>query len=299
MSKKYAFWGKDGAVSVPELQARIRQNYINKYYNLWMSKFKWDGLDEGMEEEQENYIMRKFWGNGTIAVRQDTVGDLIFADYAAFTFNMYDFPEEVTLLNPRAVPLTLIPRDPQVVNKDVVLGWCQPNHKPIYFIVNHYIELLVQADMVINTNIQLQKMPFLVGVNETDEDKMKDVVKRILNNEIVVYASLEDLQRVQTLATQTPYIVDKLTDYKRGIEHELMTFLGIDNNGAQTLEQTHITVDAVNANNDVINDYGRAIEEEIQKWLNQIERVFGRKITIKSMSAPVNTVHEEPKEVEE
>ena len=150
---------------------------------------------------------------------------------------------------------------------------------------------MVQVDLVINTNLQLQKMPFLIGVNEIDKDKMEDIVQRILNNEVVIFANLEDLQKVQTLVTQTPYIVDKLNDYKRSLEQELMTFLGVDNNGSNSLEQTHVSVDAVNANNDVINDYGNAIESEINKWLADVNRVFGRNISIKAVSKPVNTVH--------
>ena len=151
---------------------------------------------------------------------------------------------------------------------------------------------MVQVDLVINTNLQLQKMPFLVGVNEIDKDKMEDIVQRIINNEVVIFANLEDLQKVQTLVTQTPYIVDKLNDYKRSLEQELMTFLGVDNNGSNSLEQTHVSVDAVNANNDVINDYGNAIEGEINKWLADVNRVFGRNISIKAVSKPVDTVHE-------
>ena len=78
------------------------------------------------------------------------------------------------------------------------------------------------------------------------------------------------------------------------MEQELRTFLGVDNNGSNSLEQTHVSVDAVNANNDVINDYGNAIESEINKWLADINRVFNRHITIEAVSKPVDTVHEEP-----
>lgn len=45
---------------VLELENRIRQAYLTKYYNIWMSKFEWDGLDEEMKDQQENFIMRKF-----------------------------------------------------------------------------------------------------------------------------------------------------------------------------------------------------------------------------------------------
>ena len=287
---KYAFWNGDSGMTVADLASKTKQNYINKYYNIWMSKFKWSGLDEEVAAKQENFIMRKFWSDGQIAAKQIKNTDLmVYAPWTLTTFDCYDLPETVTLINLHNAPF--IPYEPQVVGKDVVVGWCQPNHKPIATIVDYYVSRMVQVDLVINTNLQLQKMPFLIGVNEVDKDKMEDIVQRILNNEVVVFANLEDLQKVQTLVTQTPYIIDKLNDYKRSLEQELMTFLGVDNNGSKSLEQTHVSVDAVNANNDVINDYGNAIESEINKWLADVNRIFGRNISIKAVSKPVNTVH--------
>ena len=237
--------------------------------------------------------MRKFWSDGTLAARKaNNIDLLVFAPYGGMEFDLYDFPSKVTLVNLRNAPVNLVPFTPQVVGQDVVIGWCQPNHKPIASIVNYYVDRMVQVDMVINTNLNLSKLPFLVGVNEVDQKKMQDIVDRILGNEVVIFADLQELNKVQSLATQTPYIIDKLVEYKRGLEQELMTFLGVDNNGAASLEQTHVSVDAVNANNDVINDYGNAIEDEINKWLEEINRVLGRKITIVCKSKPVNSVAE-------
>lgn len=291
---KYAFWYGDGN-AVSEIQNRCRQNYINKCYNIWMSKFQWDGLDEEMAAQEENFIMRKFWSDGTVAARNINNTDLMaFAPWTLQSLNYYDLPETVNLVNLHGVSNNIIPTSTQVVNKDVVLLYCQPSHKPILTTVSYYVDRMVQVDMVINTNLQLQKMPWLIGVDEADKDKMEDIVQRILNNEVVVFADLQSLGKIQTLATNTPYIIDKLVEYKRGLEQELMTFLGIDNNGSASLEQTHVSVDAVNANNDMINDYGNAIESEINKGLKDIKRVLNRDIRIKAVSKPVNTVHEQP-----
>ena len=291
---KYAFWYGDGN-SVSDIQNRCRQNYINKCYNIWMSKFQWDGLDEEMAAQEENFIMRKFWSDGTVAARHINNTDLmVFAPWTLQSLNYYDLPETVNLVNLHGVSNNIIPNSTQVVNKDVVLLYCQPSHKPILTTVSYYVDRMVQVDMVINTNLQLQKMPWLIGVDEADKDKMEDIVQRILNNEVVVFADLQSLGKIQTLATNTPYIIDKLVEYKRGLEQELMTFLGVDNNGSASLEQTHISVDAVNANNDIINDYGNAIESEINKGLKDIKRVLNRDIRIKAVSKPVNTVHEQP-----
>ena len=222
----------------------------------------------------------------------ENTGLLAFCPYGGMEIDMYDFPSKVTLVNLRGVSEKIIPATPQVVGKDVVIGWCQPNHKPIQMIVRYYIDRMVAVDMVINTNLNLMKMPFLVGVNEVDKKKMDDIVRRILNNEVVIFADLEELQKVQALATQTPYIIDKLNEYKRCLEQELLTYLGVDNNGSEDLEQTHVSVDAVNANNDIINDYNNAIEEEIKKWLGEIKRVLGRELSIEAMSKPVNSTRE-------
>lgn len=290
---KYAFWNGNGLETVANLQNKCKQNYINKYYNLWMSRFKWTGLDEEMAAQEQDFIMRKFWSEGTICAKPIKNTDLlIFTPWTLQNLTYYDLPSTVMMVNLNNASVSIVPETPQIVNKDVVIGYCQPNRKPIKTTVDYYIDRMVQVDMVINTNLNLQKMPWLVGVDEADKEKMEDIILKILNNELVVFADLQSLGKVQSIATNTPYIIDKLVEYKRGLEQELMTFLGIDNNGCSSLEKTHISVDAVNANNDVINAYGYAIENEINKFLADIKRVFGRQISIEAVSKPVDTVHD-------
>lgn len=290
------FWGCDNTENdgkVAALTKAVRQSYLDKYYQLWISKYKWLGLDEERAEQEENYIMRKFYCDGAVALWPERrTGLLLAATWAEEEVNMFDFPETVILNNERGVSKVLIPETPQVVNKDVVLVWAQPNRKPIQAIVNYYADRLTNIDMVINTNLALHKMPWLIGVTEEDMNKMKDIVRRILNNEVVVYADLSDLAKIQTFATNTPYIIDKLEQHKRNLEHELMSYLGIDNNDSGKLEQTHISTDAINANNDIINSYGSAIRDEIQKGLDRYNKLFGRDIRIEDKIKPVCSVHE-------
>lgn len=261
-----------------------------------MSKYKWSGLDEDAAAEQENYIMRKFWCDGTIAARQEShTGILVFTPYAAGSYDLYDFPSTVSLINHRGVSQALIPAAPQTVNKDVVLGWCQPSHKPIVATVRYYIDRIVQVELIVNTNLCLQNLPFLVAVSEEDQEKMADIVDRILQNEVVVFAGLEDLQKIQTMATQTPYIIDKLNSYRKVLEDELLAFLGIDNTGGDNFK-SHLTVDVVNANNDLINEYNNIITAEINKWLDGVNKLFGRNISIKDAVVPeaekVRSIHD-------
>lgn len=292
--KKYKFWkGYKEITTVEQLRKSYFSNRINKYYNLWMSSLKWSGLDEEKEAEQENFIMRKAWSDGLIAVRQINNTDLLaFTTFTPCEFDMYDFPSKVNLINTRSVSTSIIPNTPQIVDKNVVIGWFQPSHKPIFYTVKHYVDLMIQVDMVINTNLALQNMPFLIGVSEEDQKKMQEVVQRILNNEVVVFSDLESLQKIQTFTTSTPFIIDKLREYLIKLEDELLSFLGIDNNGG--IDKTNIVMDAVNSNNDLINQYKYSIKSEIDKWIKRVNKVFNRNIKVEDAIRPqVRSIHED------
>ena len=207
------------------------------------------------------------------------------------TYNYLDFPEKIVLVNKRGVSKTIIPSTPQVVNKDVALLYCLPNHKSISSVVYYYIERMIQVEIVINNNLKLQNIPFVIGVTEEDKDQFDDIIEKILNNELVVFTSVNDIKKLQTLATNAPYIVDKLKTYLVSLENELLTVLGIDNSGAQA-KQAQLTVDEVNASNDIINDYGLAIEDEIKAWLERANAVLGRNISIEAKIKPVDSTHD-------
>ena len=295
---KYKFFKRYGSVN--DLRDKLFHQRFNRYYNIWMSKLKWSGLDEENEEQEENYIMRKGWSDGKIAIRQIKNTDLLaFTPFVAATYNMYDFPETVNLVNERSVSTALIPNTPQIVNKDVVIGYFIPSHKPICEIVTHYCNLMVQAEMVINVNLSLQNMPFLIGVDPEDEKKMRDIVDKILNNEIVVFADLQALQKIQSLVTATPYLVDKLKMYIKTLEEELLTIFGIDNNNG--IGEKNIVIDAINANNDIINQYNYSIIGEMNKWINRVNKLFNRNISIKNAieDSKLKSIHEEINSKEE
>ena len=54
---KSKFWKRRRKIiskDINKLIALTVDTYNNKYYNLWMSKFEWKGLDEDLKEQEEN-----------------------------------------------------------------------------------------------------------------------------------------------------------------------------------------------------------------------------------------------------
>lgn len=278
MSKK-----KYAREDIRNLQAKIKYVLQNKYFNLFMNSMEWEGL----EDEAEDYIMKKFWSSGTIAAFDISNAEMLgFAPYAVSSYTMYDTPSTVQLINERNVPF--IPQKQLTVNQDVVLGYFQRNHKSIASIVDSYIDRLVQVEMVINTNLQVNKIPYLIGIAPEDKQKAEAIINDILNNEVVVFADLESLNNVKVLANGSNYIIDKLYAYKNNVESELLTFLGIDNS---QIDVDKLAVDQINANNDMINSNSQGFEKELQKFCDRIKDVLGYEISVKTTHKPVVSEH--------
>lgn len=268
-----------------ELFSRIKNIQMNKYYNIFMNSMKWKNLTR----EQEDYVMRKYWSEGVLcAFNFKAIDDIGFAPYAVCGIGLYDVPTDVILVNERGIPG--IPSTVQKVDKDVVLGYYQRNHKPVRMMVEYYVDRMCQVDMVINTNLELHKLPFIVGVGNEDLTRAKTIIQKILNNELVVFLGLEELKMVQSLATNTPYIIDKLYAYKNNLECELLTFLGIDNS---QIDVDKLAVDQINANNQLINSNAKGYENELKKWCKKIKDILGYDIDVETTTQEVKSVHQD------
>lgn len=199
---------------------------------------------------------------------------------------MYGETETVTLVNQYGSPL--VPSNTQVVDKDVVIGWIQSNRKPLRMIVDWYIERIAQVDMVINTNLNLHKMPFIIPLDKGDKEaknQLNDVVDRILNNELVLFVEGVDPSLFKTVATGAPYIIDKLANYRKDLENDLKTVIGINNPGVTKIEQLQLS--EVNANNAEVNSHDSDYKYQLDKFCERIKETLGYDISVETVREPV------------
>lgn len=268
-----------------QLFIKIRTVYLNKYYNLFMNSMEWDGL----EPEEEDYIMRQFWSKGTVAAWDFTaIDNLGLAPYSVQGYGYLDVPTTVQLINTRNVPG--FPTKKLTVNKDVVLGYFQRNHKPVQNIVEYYIDRMSQVDMVINTNLELSKLPYVIACDEIDRANANTIINKILNNELVVFATMQELNQVKALANGNNYIIDKLYAYKNNLECELLTYLGLDNS---QIDSDKLAVDQINSNNQLINSNAEGYEKELNKFCDKIREILGYDISVKKTTQIVQSVHQD------
>ena len=308
MGKKYnslASWLQNGSFE----RSMAYNFYLQKYYNLFMGAYKFTGITM----QQADYILRKLWAEGKIAsfivegtkledgeapsnVNQYPNGLIAFCPFAPFMFDIYDFPIQVNLINTRGAKF--IPTKPQIVNKDVVIGYIQKSKKSVLSVVEFYIQKIINVEMTIRVQLKSHKAPWIISCSAENEEKMKSLWEKINNDDEVLYLSATEVDDLKVLMGGNAYIIDKLYQYKQALENELLTYLGIDNIGIMEKKE-HLITDEVNSNNDLINDHSDNFLSCLKDFFARIKKVFGVDISVEATSSPVSADREQPQEQDE
>lgn len=254
--------------------------YTNKYYNIYFGMFDFES--DSISRIANLYMKRKLWSDGKFAIWNQKHTDLVgAAQYAASQYDMYDYPAIITLINKHKLPKEVIPEGELIVNKDVVVCFAQANMKPIKTIVQDYADQLSDIDNVMNTNLQLQKLPFIIQCDdEKQARRMRNVLLQILNNDIAVEIPAGDKNSLLVTPTGAPFIVDKLYEYRTNVENELKTYLGLDNSGGYEKKERMIT-DEVNSQRATITDSSYNFHQMMDMFVLDAKEYLGVEIKVK------------------
>lgn len=284
-----------------DIRTSLKFFYDNKFFNLWMKKFKIGGM--GYQEAY--YLMKKFWYDGTVACSrrinipkavEGMLPSFVFTPWVmAERYNCYDFPTHAMCINTRAV--SYINTKPLEVDKEIVLMWCQSNHKGVYSSIEPKLKQLVDIEMVIRICTKNQKAPWVVGFSPEDKKAMKKFIEDFESDEPMISTMVNDLKNTKALVSAAPYVVDKLEAMRQKIEDDIKTMVGVSNVGIAQKKE-HLTDDEVQTNNKEIEETTDDFIDEISQGFERNNSVFGTKFTIE-LAHPSNYNEEEEDEQEE
>lgn len=269
--------------SVDYLTNRTYITMREKYRALFLSQF--DVKQKDLDSRAIRYFLRKLFDTGSVACfRIPRAGIPAFAPYAADEYDRYSYPSRIRLVKERkGVPDTIIPSGLLPVNETggaviahVNLDYCVCPE----VIVDEYARKLADVDAAIRTNLQLQKMPFLVLGTEKNKQQMSDVLSSILSNRPAVFRKTNDINSITSLRTDSPYVIDKLNQYKRTLDSEVKTLLGIDNLNTDTKSQ-YINDSETNANNEEISLAKIGFYDALKDFRDNAKKYLGIEFDIK------------------
>ena len=275
----------------------INKKHINRLYNryklLALNIFKYDNLPNNIEPRHIEQALFDFGQCvffkdeklGFIVLPCSDGGDQnIYGDSKTVFANGFGYNKRVTLINSIdsvVNSMDNITKGIRILNNDL--------KEPLSPLIENYARNMYNVEKSINYNIRQQKFPYLVVTNTKNELSMKTLFKKIEETEdIAIYGSKDlNLDNINAINLNTPYVVDKLNQYKYELEREILTDLGLNN----TIEKKERLVsDEVNSNNDYIFRKVELMYKTRKQAIDLINSIYGLNITIEKVDNFHNTL---------
>ena len=148
---------------------------------------------------------------------------------------------------------------------------------------------LYEAERTCDVNIKSQKTPVLVVVNEKQRLMMENLYNQYNGNQPFIFGDKNQLDdsKLKAINTQAPYIIDKISNYKKEIWNEALTYLGIQNIARDKKER--LTENESNENNELVNLNLFAMLEPRREACRKFNEKFGLTGTDKEISVRVRS----------
>ena len=296
-------------VSTSDIRKKIKFFYMEKFFNKWMSKYEYPELNY----QQKHYLMKKFWSDGTISCFSIKTSDkvlagliedkvlnygekeFVFAPWAfANRYNVYDFPTHARPINTRGVKF--FPVDALEIDKDIVIGYAQKNHKSVFSSIEAKVNELIDIEMKKRLARKSQAQPWMFAFSNEDFEQAKVLQEQIENDEPYMMVPFNEVDKAKVLNSGAPYIVDKLEQDRQKCEDDILTILGCNNIGVGEKKE-HLIVDEVNANNEDVEQQSYSYKNEIEDFFDRVEKVLGFKVHVIDMNEQFKEDEVDEKEV--
>ena len=295
MSRKKGSWMSEEALRI---RKAYKEAYTNRIFNLWMNKYE----VEGVSRDEREFILRRLWADGSVAAfplihpsaefngsSPSCFSELVqlgFAPFAINEFNMYSRPTTIQLINERGTPY--IPVERQVVNRDaVIISASHTYQTPIKSMVEPFINRVVDIEMAIRTNVAWNKKVNTIAVTPENELGVGDFIVLLYNDEPVLLVNEQLPDSVNVIPSAGQFIIDKLFQYKKDVENEILTILGINNTPYEKRER--LVVDEVNSNNEMIETTSAIMDDCLEESCALVKEVFGVSIAFRPKKESMET----------
>ena len=152
-----------------------------------------------------------------------------------------------------------------------------------------FAERLYNAERTCDINLNAQKTPIILAVDQKQRFTIKQMYEQFEGNSPMIIGDKNQINTdsIKAISTLAPYIVDKVTEYKKEIWNEALTFLGINNISVKKKER--LTENESNENNELVNLNLFAMLEPRKQACREFNEKFGLTGTDKEISVRVRS----------
>lgn len=264
--------------TVQKTEAAVLNNavYIDYYKRLRLlalSMFEWSGLPDSMDSR---FLEKVLYENGLACFcYDDSLGWLSLRCLPSDYLNVYDLANRYKAYGTGYE---------KTFEKDnIVLVRNNLDEIPTINTIHLFAMRLFEAERSIEVNVKSQKTPVLIKCSDKQRLTLKNVYAKYEGNEPVIFGDKDlDVEEFTVLKTDAPFIADKLTEYKRNIWSEALSFLGVNNTPAEKGER--LLKDEVNSNNQLIQLSAETMLLTRKKAAEEFNNKFGFNVSVKLRS---------------
>lgn len=266
-------------------------DYLNRFKKIALSIFEWVNLPQSMNAR---WLERCLYYNGQATLLKDKKYGFINTNCSsAGNINIYGLPTDLQCYSfeyqtKRKIYTGLTGEDTQEY-EDAVLVLNDWEGTPTSGTMDLFAYRLYEAERTCDVNIKAQKTPVMVIVDEKQRLMMENLYSQYDGNQPFIFGDKSQLseEMLRTIDTKAPIVFDKLSEYKKEIWNEALTFLGINN--LMIEKKQRLITDEASSNNELINLNLMSFLAPRMEACKKFNELFGLTGTDKEISVRVRS----------
>lgn len=266
---------------------KMRDNYVknwesfNHYYNLielmYINRYEWENLPESVDMR---FLELGLFRKGRMLYFNDEVlGDLCLEMSGDGDISVYREPKKRYAYSAGRGGYTV----QRNINNSVIIydNFLRKNNiNSAIFFAKRLAEITRTADV----NLHVQKTPYIICCEESQKLTMENLLKDVEENteHVFGYKGL-DVNAINVLKLNAPFIADKLSIEKMKVWNECLTWMGINNSNTEKRERM-VTAEA-NSNTECIDFMMQVGLNARIEAVRKINKMFGGEITVRPSKA--------------
>lgn len=245
--------------------------YLNRLTELSVSMFEWKNLPPTVDAR---YLELHLFETGSMVYfDDDVIGNLCLDCLPSGRLDVYGNPVL------RRAYSGYNNYQKMLKESNSVIIWNNYLHTNSVLEVKMFAKRLYNLDRIIDVNANAQKTPVLIQGTEQQRLTLKTLYKEFDGNSPFIFGDKNlDLNSLKCLQTGAPYVCDKLYNLKQMYWNEALTYLGINNTGAQKRERM-LAIESSQAQGGTISSRYSRLQSR-REAVEKINAMFGTNIEV-------------------
>ena len=231
-------------------------DYLNRFRRIALSMFEWVNLPKTMNSR---YLEECLFFNGQASLLYDKKYGFINTKCAGNGYvNIYGLPSKLhcfsySFQTDRDLYVGLNTLNESKEDEECILVMNNWERVPTAGSMELFAYRLYLAQRTCDVNISSQRYPVMVVGDEKQRLMLENLYAQYDGNQPFIFGNKNQFtgEEMKVLNTTAPYVVDKITEYKKEIFNEALTYLGINNVSVKKKER--LTENESNENTELVN----------------------------------------------